>query len=136
MRYIKYIPVYLITCLIFFSIDLLWLGIISKGFYELHLPSYMAIDVNWAAAVIFYLLYLIGVFVFAIHPSYIQQSAFKAYFLGALFGLFTYATYDLTNLATLSDWPIIVVIVDIFWGVFITSLISLIGYYITTKIKP
>lgn len=136
MNYFKYIGVYLLTSLIFFSIDLFWLGIVSKGFYDLHLPSYMAANVNWIAAVIFYLLYLIGVFVFTIHPAYKKESGLKAYISGALFGLFTYATYDLTNLATLAEWPVIVVFVDVIWGVFITSLISLIGYYITLKIKP
>jgi len=132
----KYLFTYVATAILFFAIDILWLGIISKSFYELHLPNYMAANVNWTAAVIFYLLYLIGVFIFAIHPAYKQESALKAYISGALFGLFTYATYDLTNLATLADWPIIVVFVDIIWGVFITSLVSLVGYYITIKIKP
>lgn len=135
MKIRKFIIVYLLTALLFFAIDMLWLGIISKPFYDSNLPNYMATQINWIAAFLFYIMYLFGIFFFAVKPSLENQSVKKALLNGGLFGFFTYGTYDFTNLATLADWPIIVVIVDILWGIFITSLTSYIGYSFSKKIN-
>ncbi len=83
------------------------------------------------AAIVFYLLFIVGIFLFVIIPSYEKQSHIHAIIYGALFGFFTYATYDLTNLATLNNWPIKVVIVDILWGMVLTATVSVSGYFIT-----
>ena len=90
---------------------------------------------NWYAALLFYLLNILGILVFAILPGYNADYVGKALLLGAFYGLCTYATYDLTNLATLKDWPIIVTIVDLLWGVFISSVVSVAGFYIARAIK-
>lgn len=121
---------YLLTAVVFFAIDIVWLGFAAKGLYNKYLGSFLAEQVNWTAAIIFYLLFIVGIFIFAIMPSVEKDSVMKAIQLGALFGFFTYATYDLTNLATLKDWPLKIVLIDIVWGAFLTASVSLAGFYI------
>ncbi len=94
----------------------------------------MKTNVNWIAAISFYLLFVIGLVVFVILPAIQKHSWIQALFLGALLGLISYATYDLTNLATLKDWPVLVTIVDMFWGAFLGGAVSLISYLICSKI--
>jgi uncharacterized membrane protein len=108
--------VYLITLAVFFLIDMIWLGVVAKGFYRRHLGTMLSPKVNWAAAILFYLLFIVGLLVFVIKPALISGEPLKALFFGALLGLISYATYDLSNLATLKDWPLIVTIVDLIWG--------------------
>lgn len=122
---------YLLTTLVFFAIDIVWLGVVAKGIYANYLGGFLAPNVNWTAAIIFYLLFIIGIFVFAIIPAVEKQSLWTAIMLGGLFGFFTYATYDLTNLATLKDWPLTIVFIDIAWGVVLTASVSAAGYHIT-----
>ena len=87
------------------------------------------------AAIIFYLLFIVGVFIFAILPSVEKESLSSAITLGALFGFFTYVTYDLTNLATLKGWPTTIVFIDIIWGAVLTALVSTAGFYIVNYIE-
>ena len=118
---------YLITLAVFFLIDMVWLGVVAKGFYRRHLGSMLSPNVNWAAAILFYLLFIVGLLVFAIKPALAGGEPLKALFLGALLGLISYATYDLTNLATLKDWPLVVTIVDLVWGSVLGGAVSLIA---------
>jgi uncharacterized membrane protein len=121
---------YLLTALVFFTIDMAWLGFIAKGIYRKYLGNFLSDKVNWTAAIIFYFLFIIGIFYFAILPAVEKNSVVKAILSGALFGFFTYATYDLTNLATLKNWPLPIVFIDIIWGVVLTGLVSTAGYFI------
>jgi len=121
---------YVLTTVVFLIVDLFWLGIIAKNLYQKYLGSFLTDTVNWTAAFIFYLIYVAGISVFAIYPSVNKGSAFNAILLGALFGFFAYATYDLTNLATLKGWPLPIVFIDIVWGAVLTATVSLSGYYI------
>ena len=121
---------YFLTLIVFLAIDLLWLGLIAKGFYAKHLHNFLSDNVNWTAALIFYALFVVGIFIFAVLPSVDKGSIINAVIYGGLFGFFTYATYDLTNLATLQNWPIKVVIIDILWGVILTATVSVAGYFI------
>ncbi len=130
MPFSKLIIGYLLTAVVFFAIDMLWLGLIAKGLYNKYLGSFLAEQVNWTAAVIFYLLFIVGIFIFAIMPAVEKDSLMKAILLGALFGFFTYATYDLTNLATLKDWPLKIVLIDIVWGAVLTASVSTSGFLI------
>jgi len=107
---------YLITLTVFFLIDLVWLGAVAKGFYRRHLGTMMSQKVIWPAAILFYLLFIAGLLVFVVQPALARGEPFQAFLFGALFGLISYATYDLTNLATLKDWPLVVTIVDLAWG--------------------
>ncbi len=107
---------YFITLAVFFLIDMVWLGVVAKGFYRRHLGSMLRPDVNWVAAILFYLLFIVGLLVFAVKPALAGGEPLKALFWGALLGLISYATYDLSNLATLKDWPLVVTVVDLIWG--------------------
>jgi uncharacterized membrane protein len=119
---------YILTLIVFLAIDLLWLGVIAKKFYTNALSGLMANKPKWPAAILFYFLFIIGVFIFAILPGVDKGDLSHAAVLGALFGFFTYATYDLTNLALLKDWPIKITVVDILWGTFLTGLIASVGF--------
>lgn len=126
-----YLKLYSLTILIFFIIDILWLGVIAKGFYRRKLGFILSVDVNWAAAVIFYLIYIAGILFFAVRPALANNSWRDAVILGSLFGFFTYTTYDLTNLATIKDWPLIIVVVDILWGVCLCALVAYLSFMIS-----
>ena len=127
MTFKQAVTLYLITLAVFFVIDMIWLGVVAKDFYRKHLGTMLSPKVNWAAALLFYLVFIVGLLIFVIRPALAQGEPLKALLLGALFGLISYATYDLSNLATLKDWPIIVTVVDLVWGATLGGLVSLAG---------
>ncbi len=133
MTPMKAVLIYFITVPIFFLIDLVWLGFVAKGFYQRHLGYLMRSQFNWTAAILFYLLFIIGIVFFAVRPALAAQSPARALVYGALFGFFTYATYDLTNLATVKDWPVIVTVVDLVWGTVLCAAVSWSSYLISNK---
>jgi len=128
-----FLKLYLIALPVFFIIDMVWLGVVAKNFYQAQIGFLMRSPIQWYAAIIFYLLFLMGLVVFVIMPSLEARSLARVIMLGALFGLVTYATYDLTNLATVKDWPILVTLVDLVWGMVISVSVSVIVYYIAVK---
>lgn len=130
MPFSKLLLSYLLTFVVFFIIDMTWLGFIAKDLYRKYLGGFLTDQVNWTAAIIFYLLFIVGIFIFTIMPAVEKNSLSSAIILGALFGFFTYATYDLTNLATLKGWPLNIVFIDIIWGTFLTAIVSTAGFYI------
>ena len=107
---------------------MLWLGLLARSFYQQHLGYLMAPSPNWFAAILFYLLFIAGLLVFVVLPGLAENSLKTTLSRAALFGLITYATYDLTNLATLKDWPALLSIVDMLWGTFLSVLVSSISY--------
>lgn len=123
-----FIKQYLISLVIFLGIDGIWLTVIAKNFYAKHLGYLMAKNPNLVAAGIFYLINIIGILVFAVHPALQKNSLVNAVILGGLYGLCTYATYDLTNLATIKDWPLIVTIIDLLWGTFLSATVAGLTY--------
>ncbi len=131
----KLLLAYLLTTIVFFAIDLTWLGLIAKNLYAKYLGSFLSEQVNWTAAIVFYLLFIVGIFLFVILPASEKASWQHALIYGALFGFFTYATYDLTNLATLKNWPLTIVFIDMAWGMVLTGAVSLAGYGITQYLK-
>ena len=131
MNLLFYLKLYALTAPIFFVIDILWLGVVAKGFYRRKLAFILSSQVNWPAAIIFYLIYIVGILFFAVRPAMKSDSGSQAAFLGALFGFFTYATYDLTNLATIKNWPMAIVVVDILWGVCLCTLVALLTFAIS-----
>ncbi len=130
MNIIFYIKLYALTVPIFFAVDIIWLGFVAKKFYRNNLGFILSPDVNWPAAISFYLLYIAGILIFAVVPALEKESLAKALLWGAMFGFFTYATYDLTNMATIKNWPLKVVMVDILWGVFLCSVVASISFVI------
>lgn len=125
---------YLITLPVFFATDMVWLGFIARGFYRARLGFLLRDSFDWKAAILFYLIFIFGLVFFAIAPSFQNRSWLEAITKGALFGLITYATYDLTNQATVKDWPFLVTIVDLMWGTFLAGSVSSISFAIANKL--
>ena len=123
-----YVKLYFATLVAFFAIDLVWLGLVARTFYSRYLGSLMAPKVKWPAAVIFYLLYVVGILVFAVLPGLEAKSLKTTLVSAALLGLIAYATYDLTNLATLKNWPLLVTVVDLVWGTALSVAVGFAGY--------
>lgn len=130
MTFAFYIKLYLGTFAAFLVIDLIWLGFVARGFYRQQLGFLLSPNPNWPAAIIFYLLFILGLLIFAVVPGLQSGSITEALVKGALYGLFTYATYDLTNLATVKNWPLTVTVVDILWGIVLATSVSWIGFLI------
>jgi uncharacterized membrane protein len=129
-----FIKLYAIALPVFFAIDMIWLGLVAKNFYRNQIGFLMKSDINWIAAIIFYLLFIVGLVLFVVTPALEKGSWTYALLFGALFGLITYATYDLTNLATLKDWPLLVTIIDLIWGAVLAASVSVVTYFIAHKI--
>ena len=125
-----FFKLYGVALITFFAIDLLWLGVVARGFYQEQMGHLMKPSVNWAAAVAFYLLFLVGLVVLVIWPAIQRESFAQAVLLGALFGLVTYAAYDLTNLATLDGFPLKVALVDLLWGTLLCATVSAVTFLI------
>lgn len=117
---------YLICLFVFCAIDFLWVGIIAKHWYAKELGNLLVDSINWVPVIGFYLLYASAILVFAVQPSLKLGSWEYAVFYGAFLGLISYAAYDLTNLATLKNWPVLLAICDMLWGAFVTGITSLI----------
>jgi uncharacterized membrane protein len=126
----KWFLYYGIALVVFMVIDLIWLGFIAKDLYSKYLGYLMSDKVNWIAAVVFYLIFIGGVLYFVISPSLLDQNITNLVIRAALFGFITYATYDLTNLATIKDWPIQITIIDLIWGTTLSTSVSVISYFI------
>jgi uncharacterized membrane protein len=133
MKY--FLKLFLITMLSFFLIDMIWLGLIAQSFYKRHLGFIMAESPNWSAAIIFYIIFIIGILVFVVLPG-LKKGSLKSTLVHAVFfGVLTYSTYDLTNLATLENWPVVLTIVDIIWGGVLTTLVCFISFIFGGKLK-
>jgi uncharacterized membrane protein len=129
-----FLKLFSIALPVFFAIDMLWLGLIAKDFYAKQIGGLMKPNINWTAAIIFYLIFIAGLVVFVIMPAVVKNSWSHAVLMGALFGFVCYATYDLTNLAVAKDWPVFVTIIDLIWGAVLAASVSVITYLIATKI--
>lgn len=129
-----FIKLYLIALTVFLAIDMVWLTLIAKNFYAKQIGYLMAKNPNLWAALIFYLIFIAGLIVFVITPALDKKMWVHALTLGAFFGLVTYATYDLTNLATIKNWPLTITIVDLIWGTILSASVSVITYFIARKI--
>ena len=130
MTFDQYILLYFLSLGAFLLIDLFWLGVAAKNFYRHQLSSLMLDRIKWPPALIFYAVYIIGLLVLVVHPALEKSSLAYAVFAGALLGLISYSTYDLSNLATLKNWPLKVVLADIVWGTILTSVVATISYLI------
>ncbi|MBO22000.1 MAG: hypothetical protein CMM26_06475 [Rhodospirillaceae bacterium] len=125
----KYFATYAATLFVFLVIDGLWLGLLARGFYVHHLGNLLRPSPNLGAAGLFYSLYVLGVLIFVIFPALNHGTPMTAALYGALFGLIAYATYDLTNLATLQGWPLVVTAVDMVWGAALTASVAILGFF-------
>ena len=128
----KEILLYIFTVPVFFAIDILWIGVIAKDFYFKNIPG-LSPQPNWPAAIAFYLLYIIGILIFAVLPN-LEKGWQQALIYGALFGFFAYATYDLTNYAVMKSWPLSITLIDIAWGTVLTGVVATASYFIGSRI--
>lgn len=129
-----FIKLFAIAFPVFLAIDMVWLGLVAKNFYRQQIGALLKPDVNWIAAIAFYLLFIAGLVFFVIAPAVEKKQWLHALLTGAFFGLVTYATYDLTNLAVAKDWPVLVTIVDLAWGMTLGALVTTLTYFIAQKI--
>jgi uncharacterized membrane protein len=135
MSILFYIKLYLLTVPVFFLLDILWLGYVARGFYRKNLAFILSPEVNWPAAIVFYLIYIAGILFFAVVPAVDKASGMRALVWGGLYGFFTYATYDMTNMALIRGWPLKIVVVDILWGFVLCAMVSTWGYWAAEWIK-
>jgi uncharacterized membrane protein len=132
---LRYSIAYIVTAGVFLGADYIWLNR-AMGFYRNSLGDLLAEKPNLVAAAGLYLIYFAGIVVFSVMPAARNDGWLSAILLGGLLGLVAFATYDLTNLATLSRWPVIVVVVDMVWGTFVTALSSLAGFIAIRTLAP
>lgn len=126
----KWILHFLLTLPVFFAVDLLWLGFLGRPIYKKYLGHLMRENVHWGAAFTFYFLFIVGILIFAVYPALQQGSPGYALKYGALFGFFTYMTYELTNYAVIKDWSWQIVPIDIVWGTVLCTLVAIGSFYI------
>lgn len=123
-----YLKVYLVSLVAFLTLDAVWLGVVARGFYRVQIGFLITDQPRWGVAFVFYAFFVAGLLAFVVLPGQ-QMSLGRTVLWGALFGLVTYATYDLTNLATVRGWPWLVSIVDMAWGACITAAVSAVGHF-------
>lgn len=129
-----FLKLYIIALPVFLAIDMVWLTLVAKNFYAKQIGYLMVKNPNLWAALIFYLIFIAALIVFVISPALDKKMWTQALLAGAFFGLVTYATYDLTNLATVKDWPLLVTIVDLVWGMFVSAAVSVATYFLALKL--
>ena len=134
MTWSVFFKLYAVAVVTFLIIDLIWLGVIARSFYQAQIGHLMRSNVNWAAALVFYLVFVSGIVVLVVWPAIERQSLQHAVLLGGLFGLVTYAAYDLTNLATLKGFPLTVALVDLVWGAVLCTTVSTITYLASSRL--
>ena len=129
----KNLKIYAATFAVMFVLDAIWLGLVARGLYSDMMGSLMASNPNWAAALAFYLVYPIGLVIFAVRPALEQGGAVRAALLGALFGFFAYGTYDMTNLAVVEGWPLALSFIDLAWGTCVSAVSAALGLMIARR---
>jgi uncharacterized membrane protein len=130
MSALQWMKTYVLTFLIFLAVDFIWLGLIAKQFYQSRLGHLFRDQVNWYAAFLFYLIFVFGILIFVVSPSLKSHAWIHALLMGLVFGLVTYATFDLTSLALFRGWTAPIVVVDILWGAALSGIVSTVGYFI------
>jgi uncharacterized membrane protein len=129
-----FIKLYFIALPVLLGIDMVWLTLVARSFYAKYLGYLMAKNPNLVAALIFYLIFIAGLVFFVITPALEKKMWIQVLIAGAFFGLVTYATYDLTNLATVKDWPLMITIIDLIWGMVLSASVSIVTYMIAVKL--
>lgn len=142
MTFIKTLVLYGVMAVVFFSLDMIWIGVVAKDFYNRNLKYHLTPDVNWQAALLFYAIFLIGIEVFVVLPGVeraalgeglLRAGLLRTGMMGVLFGVVTYSAFDLTCGALFKEWPMIVSWVDMAWGGVLTGSVSTLGYLFATR---
>lgn len=130
----NFLKLYGVSIVVFLAIDAVWLGVIARDLYRQEIGELLRPDPRWGAAALFYALFVAGIVIFVTQPALARGSLGRAVGYGALFGLITYATYDLTNLAVLRGFTVKVTVIDLIWGAAISSTVAAAGYLAGTKL--
>ncbi|MBB4009754.1 DUF2177 family protein [Allorhizobium taibaishanense] len=130
----SYVIAYCATAAVFFGLDFVWLSKVALGFYKSRIGELMRDQPNFTAAGLFYLVYIGGIVYFAVAPALQSGSLVTALVSGAILGLIAYGTYDMTNLATLKAWSLSLSLVDMAWGMVLTSVAAGAGYFVTSRL--
>lgn len=133
MTPVQFLKVYAVGAVVCFGLDLAWLGVIARGLYTSQLGHLMRPDVRWVPAVLFYLIYVAALIVIVVMPAVEKQSLGRAMLLGAFFGLAAYSAYDLTSLALIKDFPLMVAVVDLAWGTILSAAVSTAAYSVAVR---
>lgn len=129
MSFGRLAALYGICTAVFFACDFIWLTLATPRVYQPRLGDLLAEQPKLGIAAAFYLIYVVGIIALAVMPGVREGAVVGALWRGALFGLLAYATYDLTNLATIRDWPWQVSVIDMVWGTTVTSIVAVAGFY-------
>ncbi len=130
----RFLLPYLTVAASFLAIDMVWLGIMAERLYRPVLGELLRPAPNPAPAAFFYLFYPLGLIAFAVAPAVQEHSAFRALTSGMMFGFFSYATYDLTNQATLRNWSTTLTLADILWGTLLAGVSAYLGYLVADRL--
>ncbi|OXC76756.1 DUF2177 family protein [Caballeronia sordidicola] len=125
-----------VTAVVFLILDAIWLGVISRNLYQREIGDLLLPKPNFCAAAVFYVIYIAGLVYFCVVPGVAGQSALRGLVNGAVFGIVAYATYDLTNLATLKGWSTTLVFIDVAWGAVASAIASAVAVAVTTRAVP
>lgn len=131
---IRIFVTWLAVVVAFLAIDSLWLGYFAKDFYQRQIGSLLRSELLLGVAALFYVFYGLCLVILVVMPAVRAASPWQAIAFGALLGLCAYGTYDITNLATLKGWPVIVAVVDMAWGMTITAVTALIGFQVMSRL--
>ena len=134
MSFSQMFLLYFVTLAVFAAVDFVWILVISKRLYRANLEGLLRARFNVIPAVVFYLLFVIGLMIFVIVPAFNNASMGQAMGMGVLFGAFTFGTYALVNLAVIRDWPLLVVMVDLLEGMFVTGVACTVAFYVSQVI--
>ena len=127
----RYLVAYVSSLLIFLAIDAIWLTTMSQRLYRRYLGDILVETFSPVPAALFYLIYVAGIIIFATAPAFSTGRWTTAAIYGALYGFFAYATYDLTNQATIRGWPVAITIADICWGSLLSATTAVLGFLVT-----
>jgi uncharacterized membrane protein len=130
-----YLAAYAVSLVLFFSVDLVWLSTMASRVYRPTMGDIALSDANLAPAAAFYVLYPVGLVIFVVLPALKGGSIYTAFLYGALFGFFTYATYDLTNQATLRNWTLQLSLIDMAWGTLLAASAGAAGFWAASRIE-
>jgi uncharacterized membrane protein len=130
------IVAFAVTAVVFLILDAIWLGLISRNLYQREIGELLLPKPNFSAAAVFYVIYIAGLVYFCVVPGVVEQSAMRGLLNGAIFGIVAYATYDLTNLATLKGWSTALVFIDIAWGAVASAIASAVAVVLATRVVP
>lgn len=131
----EFIKLYLISFISLIGLDSIWLTKVSPKLYKEQIGHLMADKPNLPAAGLFYAIYILGLVIFIVQPAVSKESVMYAATRGALFGLVAYATFDLTSLAVLKDWPVKITIIDLIWGSVLTAGVCALATFVALRLK-